>query len=111
MTRSDNRLPLEDWLDQEQILELDPHYSPQEVGQFLSVLQTHHAQAYGYEPGERQGQIRRAAAEHLSGGAQRGLLSPRSVVRLATELYDLLYLNPELEVATVLEELRQQLHA
>lgn len=110
VTRSDNRLPLEDWLTDEQILELDPHYSPQEVGQFLSVLQNHHAQAYGYEPGERQGQIRRAA-EHLSGGAQRGLLSPRSVVRLATELYDLLYLNPELEVAALLEELRQQLRS
>ncbi len=110
VTRSDNRLPLEDWLTSEQVLELDPHYSPQEVGQFLSVLQNHHAQAYSYQPGERQGQIRRAAAEHL-GGAQRGVLSPRSVVRLATELFDLLYLKPELEVATLLEELRQQLRA
>jgi hypothetical protein len=109
VTRSDNRLPLEDWLGPEEVLELEPHHSPQEIGQFLQTLQGYHAQAYLYEPGERQGQIRRAAAEHLAAGMRSGRLSIRGVVRLGAELYDLLYLYPDYEVADLLEELREQM--
>jgi hypothetical protein len=109
VTRGDDNLPLEAWLTPEQILELEPHHTPQEIGQFLQTLQSYHAQAYHYEPGERQGQIRRAAAEHLAQGMRSGKLSIRGVVRLAVELYDLLYLYPDYEVAELLEELRQQL--
>jgi hypothetical protein len=108
-TRSDDNLPLEAWLTPEQVLELAPHHTPQEIGQFLQVLQGYHAQAYGYEPTERQGQVRRAAAEHLAQGMYSGKLSIRSVVRLSVELYDLLYLYPDYEVAGLLEELRRQL--
>lgn len=108
-TRSDNNLPLEAWLAPEQILELKPQHTPQEIGQFLQTLQGYHAQAYAYTPGERQGQIRRAAAEHLAQGMRMGKLSIRGVVRLTVELYDLLYLYPAYEVAGLLEELRQQL--
>ena len=68
----------------------------------------YHAQAYGYEPGERQRQIRRGAAEHLALGMRNDKLSIRSVVRLAVELFDLLYLYPEYDAATMLDELRQQ---
>jgi len=110
VTRSDDNLPLEAWLTPEQILELEPHHTPQEIGQFLQTLQGYHAQAYGYEPGERQGQIRRAAAEHLAQGMRMGKLSIRGVVRLAVELYDLLYLYPDYQVTELLEELRQQLY-
>ncbi len=108
VTRSDNRMPLEEWLNEDQILELDPHHSPQEIGQFLEQAMGYHAQAYGYEPGERQRQIRRGAAEHLALGMRNDRLSIRSVVRLAVELFDLLYLYPEYDAATMLDELRQQ---
>jgi hypothetical protein len=108
VTRSDNRLPLEDWLEPETVLELDPHHTPQEIGQFLQRLQGYHAQAYAYEPAERQGQVRRAAAEHLATGMRNDRLSIRGVVRLAVELYDLLYLHPDYEVAGLVEELREQ---
>jgi hypothetical protein len=109
VTRGDNNLPLEAWLTPEQILELKPHHTPQEIGQFLQTLQGYHAQAYGYALSERQGQIRHAAAEHLAQGIRMGKLSIRGVVRLAVELYDLLYLYPDYQVAEMLEELRQQL--
>jgi hypothetical protein len=109
VTRSDNRLPLEDWLEQGAVLELDPHHTPQEIGQFLQRLQGYHAQAYAYEPAERQGQVRRAAAEHLATGMRNDRLSIRGVVRLAVELYDLLYLHPDYEVAGLVEELREQM--
>jgi hypothetical protein len=109
VTRGDDNLPLEAWLSPEQVLELEPHHTPQEIGRFLQTLQGYHAQAYGYEPGERQGQIRRAAAEHLAQGMRSGKLSIRGVVRLSVELYDLLYLYPDYEVTELLEELRQQL--
>ena len=108
VTRSDNRMPLEDWLDARQVLELDPHHSPQEIGHFLQQVMTYHAQAYGYDPDERQGQIRRGAAEHLALGMRNDKLSIRGVVRLAVELYDLLYLYPDYDAATLLDELRKQ---
>lgn len=108
VTRSDNRMPLEDWLAVDQILELDPHHSPQEIGQFLEQTMGYHAKAYGYEPGERQRQIRRGAAEHLALGMRNDKLSIRGVVRLAIELFDLLYLYPDYDAATLLDELRQQ---
>jgi hypothetical protein len=41
-------------------------------------------------------------------GVRNGRLSMRRVVRLAVELYDLLYLHPEYDVATLLDELREQ---
>ena len=41
-------------------------------------------------------------------GVRNGRLSMRSVVRLAVELFDLLYLYPDYEVATLLDELRDQ---
>ncbi len=109
VTRSDNRMPLEDRLADEQILELDPHHSPQEIGQFLEEVMIFHAHAYGYEPGERQRQIRRGAAEHLAQGMRNDHLSIRGVVRLAVELFDLLYLYPDYDTATMLDELRGQM--
>ncbi|MCB0047216.1 MAG: DUF2791 family P-loop domain-containing protein [Caldilineaceae bacterium] len=109
VTRSDNRMPLEEWLEPEQIVELDPHHSAQEIGRFLEQIMLFHAQAYGYEPGDRQRQIRRGAAELLAQGMRNDRLSIRGVVRLAVELYDLLYLHPEYSAATVLDELRDQM--
>jgi hypothetical protein len=109
VTRSENRLPLEEWLGPEQIIELDPHYTPQEIGQFLQQVQDYHSCAYGYEPGDRQGQVRRAAAEHLAQGMRGNRLSIRGAVRLSVELFDLLYLHPEYEAAPLLEELRDQM--
>ncbi len=108
ITRSDNRLPLHDWLAEEDVFYLEPDAEPQEVGQFLQQILTYHAQAYGYEPGERQVQIRRGAAEHLAMGVRNGRLSMRSVVRLSIELFDLLYLHPDYSIATLLDELRAQ---
>ena len=109
VTRSDNRLALTDWLPEEAIFNLEPGAEPQEMGQFLQRILTYHAQAYGYEPGERQGQVRRGAAEHLAQGLRHGRLSMRSVVRLAVELFDLLYLYPDYDVATLLDELHTQI--
>lgn len=109
LTHSDNQMPLEEWLDPSNILALNPHTSPQEIGQFLPLVQAYHARAFGYEPGERQAQVRRAATEFLADGARRNRLSIRGVVRLAVELFDLLYLYPDYDVPTLLDELRQQL--
>ena len=109
VTRSDNRLPLTEWLTDDEIFNLAPDAEPQEVGQFLQHILTYHAQAYQYEPGERQTQIRRGAAEHLAMGVRNGRLSMRSVVRLAVELFDLLYLYPDYDVAILLDELRAQI--
>jgi len=109
ITRSDNRLPLEDWLDDSQVMSLEAHHTPQEIGHFLEQVMGYHALAYGYEVGERQRQVRRGAAEHLAQGMRSDRLNIRAVVRLAVELYDLLYLHPEYEVAALLDELRGQM--
>lgn len=109
VTRSDNRLPLNEWLTDDEIFNLEPDADPQEVGQFLQYILGYHAQAYQYQPGERQTQIRRGAAEHLAMGVRNGRLSMCSVVRLAVELFDLLYLYPDYDVAVLLDELRAQM--
>ncbi|MCP4426279.1 MAG: hypothetical protein GY803_17445 [Chloroflexi bacterium] len=108
ITRSDNRLPLHDWLPNDDIFYLDPEADPQEVGQFLERVLHYHTQAYDYTLNERQKQIRRGAAEHLAMGVRNGRLSMRSVVRLSVELFDLLYLHPDYNVAALLDELREQ---
>ncbi|NJN55748.1 MAG: hypothetical protein HC804_13975 [Anaerolineae bacterium] len=108
VTRSDNRLPLQEWLKEDEIFTLEPDADPQEIGQFLQHILSYHAQAYGYKPGERQAQIRRGAAEHLAAGVRNGRFSMRTVVRLAVELFDLLYLHPTYDIATLLDELRTQ---
>jgi len=107
-THSDNAMPLDDWLDDDQVLELNPHHTPQEIGQFLQQVMGYHAQAYSYEADERQGQIRRGAAEHLALGMRNNALSIREVVRLAVELFDLLYQYPDYSAAALLDELREQ---
>ncbi len=109
VTRSDTRLPLHDWLPDEHILDLNPEAAPQEVGHFLQKVMIYHARAYTYEVGERQKQIRRGAAELLATGVRNGRLSMRSVVRLAIELFDLLYLYPDYDIVILLDELRQQI--
>jgi hypothetical protein len=109
VTRSENRLPLEAWLDDGKVLILEPHHSAQEIGQFMQQVMGYHGQAYGYEAGERQRQVRRAAAEHLALGMRSGRLSIRGVVRMTVELFDLLYLYPDYEVTALLDELRQQM--
>ncbi len=108
VTRSDTRLPLHEWLPEKKILALDPEADPQEMGHFLHRVMIYHARAYVYEVGERQKQIRRGAAELLAAGVRNGRLSMRAVVRLAVELFDLLYLHPDYDIATLLDELRQQ---
>jgi hypothetical protein len=108
VTRSDNRLPLHEWLEESQIFYLEPDVSPQEVGQFLQLILDYHAQAYSYESGQRQKQVRRGAAEHLAQGLRNGRLSMRRVVRLAVEMFDLLYLYKDYEVEILLDELRGQ---
>lgn len=109
MTRSDNPMPIEAWLDESHRLELNPHHTPQEIRVFIQQAENYHAQAYGYELDERHGQVRRAAAEHLAEGMRSGRVSIRGLVRLVIELLDLLYLYPADDVAQLLEELRQQM--
>ena len=109
LTHSDRRMPVDEWLDDDQILWLDPHQTPQEIGQFLEKVLTYHAAAYGYAVDDRQRQVRRAAAERLAEGLRHGRLSMRSLVRLSVELYDLLYLYPDYDTALLLAELRDQL--
>ncbi|NOZ50934.1 MAG: hypothetical protein GXP37_12965 [Chloroflexi bacterium] len=109
VTHSDQRMPVDAWLDEDQILVLNPQHSAQEIGHFLEQVLAYHTQAYGYEAGERQRQIRRGAAEWLAQGMRSHRLSIRGIVRLSVALFDLLYLYPDYDVATLLDELRQQM--
>ncbi len=108
VTHSDKRMPIGEWLDPGQILELDPYHTPQEIGHFLEQVMVYHALAFSYEIAERQRQIRRGAAEHLALGMRSKRLSIRGVVRLGVELFDLLYLYPDYDAVALLDELRRQ---
>lgn len=109
VTHSDKRMPLHDWLEEEYILDLAPHHTPQEIGQFMERVMDYHAQAYDYQPQQRQRQIRRGAAEIMALGMRNGRLSIRHLVRMSVELYDLLYLYPDYAPAQLLDELRKQM--
>ena len=52
--------------------------------------------------------MRRGSAELLAQGIRNGRLSMRRTARLTVELFDLLYLHPDYAVATLLDELRDQ---
>ena len=109
VTHSENNLPLHQWLDNSQLLYLAPYYTPRQLSTFLQHVLNYHSQAYNYEPATRHRQIRRAAAEHLAWGIRYHRLSVRGLVRLAVELFDLLYLHEEFEVVRLISELRQQM--
>ncbi len=109
VTQSENNLPLEQWLNDSQLLYLTPHYNPRQLSTFLHQVLTYHAQAYHYTPDTRHHQIRRAAAEHLAWGMRYKHISIRGLVRLAVELFDLLYLHPDFDVVKLLSELRKQM--
>lgn len=109
VTQSENNLPLEQWLDDSHLLHLVPHYNPRQLSTFLHQVLTYHAQAYHYAPDTRHQQVRRAAAEHLAWGVRYQHLSVRRLVRLAVELFDLLYLHPDFEVVNLLSQLRKQM--
>ncbi len=109
VTQSENNLPLEQWLDDSHLLHLVPHYNPRQLSTFLHQVLTYHAQAYHYTPDTRHQQVRRAAAEHLAWGVRYQHLSVRGLVRLAVELFDLLYLHPDFEVVNLLSQLRKQM--
>ena len=105
VTHSD--IPLEAWLEDEQILYLDSHHTVQEIDRFLEQALAFHTRAYGYEPDERQRQARQGAAEHLAQGMRNDHLNIRAVMRLSVELFDLLYLHPDYSAAAALDDLRQ----
>ena len=105
VTHSD--IPLEAWLENQQILHLDPHHTAQDIDQFLEQALTFHARAYAYEPGERQRHVRQGAAEQLTQGMRNDRLNIRAVMRLSVELFDLLYLHPDYSAAALLDDLRQ----
>lgn len=95
VTRSENQLPLDAWLSPEEIVQLDPHPTPQEIDRFLQRLQGYHAQAFAYGVGERHDRLRHVAAEQLSLATERRKLSIRGLVRLSVELLDLAFLYPD----------------
>lgn len=109
VTRSENQLPLEEWLSPDEIVQLDPHPSAQEIGEFLQRLQGYHGQAYGYRPGERHEQLNGAAAQQLSLAMERRKLSIRGLVRLSVDLFDLAYLYPDYRPSELIAELRNSL--
>ncbi len=104
VTRSENQLPLEAWLAPDELLTLELHPSAPEVEAFLRRLGGYHAQAYGYQPGARQEELRRAAAP-LSLAMREAQLSIRALARLSVELFDLVYLHPKLQVDELFEDL------
>jgi len=109
LTHSDQRMPLERWLEPAQVRVLDPRPSVRDIGQFIGQVLAYHAAAYDYAPDVRHGQVRRAATEHLAAAVRGGRLSMRGVVRHTVELLDLLFLHPEYDAAQILDELQQQL--
>ena len=107
VTHSD--IPLEAWLEDEQILHLNHRYTAQEIDRFLKQALTFHTQAYAYEPDERHRKVCQGAAKHLGQGIRSDHLNIRAAMRLSVELFDLLYLHPDYTAATLLSELRKSL--
>lgn len=109
VTHSQHNLPLDQWLNNAQILNLNAHHNPSQINIFLKQVMHYHSQAYDYQPGIRHRQVTRAAAEYLARGMHHKRINVRGLVRLAVELFDLLYLHDDFDIVKFLSELRKQM--
>jgi hypothetical protein len=102
VTPSANTFDYRRWLDESQILPLESKLSAEELMDLLGRLHAMHERAYGYE--------RRGCAEEISPGLRAcldgELINLRQTIRIATQIYDLCYSNPDYPPLQAVAELR-----
>ncbi len=110
LTESADRMPVGSWLTPSQLVRLDDRFIEKDVREFFGTLLRYHALAYGYVQerahyeevvAQAPGVLSRALAQHR--------INLRGLIRTAVTLCDLLYLYPDYQPETLLEELQSGL--
>ncbi len=112
LTESENRMPVDSWLAPSQILRLDDRFIERDILAFFKTLMRYHSIAYGYSyppPRERYEEPVRQIPGMLSRALSQHRINLREVIRLAVTSCDLLFLYPDYNPATLVEELAQGL--
>jgi len=112
LTESENRMPVDSWLAPSQILRLDDRFIERDILAFYKTLMRYHSIAYGYSyppPRERYEEPVRQIPGMLSRALSQHRINLREVIRLAVTSCDLLFLYPDYNPATLVEELAQGL--
>ena len=112
LTESENRMPVDAWLAPSQILRLDDRFIERDIFEFFTTLLRYHCIAYGYSyppPRERYEEIMRVVPGMLSRALSQHRINLRELIRLAVITFDLLYLHPDYEPETLLQELTKGL--
>ena len=108
LTESENRMPVDSWLAPSQILRLDDRFIERDIRAFFTTLLRYHAIAYGYgspPPRERYEEPVRAIPGMLARALSQHRINVRELIRLAVTSCDLLFLYPDYDPATLIEEL------
>ncbi len=112
LTESENRMPVDSWLAPSQILRLDDRFIERDILAFFKTLMRYHSIAYGYSyppPRERYEEPVRQIPGMLSRALSQHRINLREVIRLAVTSCDLLFLYPDYDPATLVEELARGL--
>lgn len=108
LTESENRMPVDAWLAPSQILRLDDRFIERDILEFCKTLLRYHSIAYAYEfppPRERFEEVMRVMPGMLSRALSQHRINLRELIRLTVISFDLLYLHPDYDPATLLHEL------
>jgi hypothetical protein len=108
LTESENRMPIDEWLGPAQIVRLDDRFIERDIRAFFKTLLRYHSIAYAYDfplPPERYDEIAQVVPTLLSRALNQHRINLREVIRVAVIACDLLYLHPNYQPDTLLEEL------
>lgn len=114
LTESENRMPVDSWLAPSQILRLDDRFIERDILEFFRTLLRYHSIAYNYSfplPSDRYDEIARSVPGLLSRALSQHRINLREVIRLAVTTCDLLYLYPDYNTDTLINELTKGLRA
>jgi hypothetical protein len=110
LTESADRMPVGSWLAPSQIVRLDDRFIEKDIREFFITLLRYHMLAYDYAtPQDRYqnviidstGMLSRALAQHR--------INLRGLIRSAVTVCDLLYVYPDYQPDTLLDELKRGL--
>ena len=108
LTESENRMPVDSWLAPSQILRLDDRFIERDIAEFFKTILRYHSIAYAYEyppPRERYEALLSSVPGMLSRALSQHRINLREVIRLAVTSCDLLYLYPDYDTGSMLQEL------
>ncbi len=112
LTESADRMPVGTWLAPSHIVRLDDRFIEKDIRNFFETLRRYHALAYNYSPAElaqSYEEIVTSTTSLLYRALSQHRINLRQLIRTAVTVCDLLYLYPNYNSDSLVEELRSGL--